>query len=143
LSLLIHLYNERWNERRKTKVLGWKTTMEAVTEACIRTFAWLLMPKDQYRKDKKPLVKITDEGTFYVPIHKAKTAKQKPKNKTPRKSAVRRYLEWRDWDEKNRNSTKIFLLNVLKFFICLNLAGLDLEPFRSARTPASLFLNRF
>lgn len=104
LSLLIRLYNERWNERRKTKALGWKTPMEAVTEACIRTLAWLLMLKDQYRKDKKPLVKITDDGIFYVPIPKTKTAKQKPKNRTPRKSAVRRYLEWLDWDEKNRNS---------------------------------------
>lgn len=102
LAILTCLYNERWNDRRKTKALGWKTPSEVVIEAQVRMLAWLLMLKERYQKDRKPLVKITDDGISYLPIPDVKTPKQKPKTRTPRKSAVRRYLEWADWDEKNR-----------------------------------------
>lgn len=99
LALLTCLYNERWNERRKTKALGWKTPSEVVIEAQVRMLTWLLILKERYQKNREPIVKLTDSGLAYLPIPKG--MKPKPKNRTPRKSAVRRYLEWADWDEKN------------------------------------------
>lgn len=100
LALLTRLYNERWNERRTTKALGWKTPAEVVIEAMVRMLAWLLMLKERYYKDREPLVKLSDDGLAYLPI--PEVAPPKIKNRTPRKSAIRRYLEYLDWDERTR-----------------------------------------
>jgi transposase InsO family protein len=100
LAELTTLYNERWNERRKTKALGWKTPAEAVSEAMVRMLAWLLMLKERYQRESVPLVQITDTGLAYLPI--PEVVPPKPKNRTPRKSAMRRYLEYLDWEEKTR-----------------------------------------
>lgn len=99
LALLTCLYNERWNERRKTKTLGWRTPLEVVIEAQVRMLAWLMALKERYQKDREPLVKLSDSGLVYLPVPKGK--KPKSQTRTPRKSAVRRYLQWADWDEKN------------------------------------------
>lgn len=98
LALLTCLYNERWNERRKTKALGWKTPAEVVIEAQVRMLTWLMILKESYQEHREPLVKLSENGLAYIPLPNTK----KPKTQTPRKSAIRRYLQWVDWDEKNR-----------------------------------------
>jgi hypothetical protein len=99
LAALTCLYNERWNDRRKTKALGWKTPSEAVNDAQVRLLAWLLILKDRYQNDREPIIKLTESGLGYLPIPVNK--KTTNRNRTPRKSAVRRYLEHLDWEQKN------------------------------------------
>jgi hypothetical protein len=45
IAALTCLYNDRWNEHRKTKAPGWKTPNDVIVEAEIRMLTWLLMLK--------------------------------------------------------------------------------------------------
>jgi transposase InsO family protein len=38
-------YNERWNQIRRTKTLGWKSPDEVIAEAYVRSLAWLMWMK--------------------------------------------------------------------------------------------------
>ena len=90
-------YNQRWNESRRTKRLGFKTPQEAVINSYAVIIAWFSILQEKYQPAAVPLVKLTQNGDAYVEV-KAPKAK-KPKNKTSRKSKssrIRDYLIWGD-----------------------------------------------
>ena len=84
-------YNDRWNNRRKTKALTWRTPNVVLEDFLVLTIAVVVAHR------KKP------------ETHPLKAA-QKPsaappaavKNKPLRRTAASRYLQWLDWDTKNR-----------------------------------------
>jgi transposase InsO family protein len=81
LQVLSAVYEERWNGRRKTKALGWKTPKEALWEAHIRVLVWF------------------ERLGLPGPISVLKIPKKKFK-KMKRKSVNHRYLEWMEKDAR-------------------------------------------
>lgn len=90
-------YNQRWNESRRTRRLGFKTPEEAVLNAYSVVMAWFVLLKEKHHPTAEPFVKLTENGDAYMEVRKPKTTK--PKNKTSRKSKasrIRDYLIWGD-----------------------------------------------
>lgn len=83
LQALSLVYEQRWNERRNTKALGWKTPNETLVSAYTRAVAWhqmLGLPTD-------------------IIVRKIPKGPEKAK-RTKRKSIIRRYLNWIEEDAK-------------------------------------------
>ena len=70
-----------WNNLRHTKALGWKTPMEALEAAIVRTLAWMHLLREQ------------------APV--ARPVESPKKIEKPRKlTQVDRYLQYLDWEER-------------------------------------------
>lgn len=84
IRLNIKGYNERWNQIRRTKTLGWKSPNEVLVEAYVRSLAWLMWIKGIY-----PQVGIL---------------KPRPKKIRTRKriGVVKKYLQFLEWESKNK-----------------------------------------
>jgi hypothetical protein len=92
-------YNQRWNESRRTRRLGFKTPEEAIIEAYTVIIAWFALLKEKYQPNTEPLVKLSPEGDAYVEVMVKKV--KKTKNKTLRKSKSSRIMDYLIWgDEK-------------------------------------------
>ncbi|MGZ3798452.1 MAG: hypothetical protein ACXVB1_18935, partial [Pseudobdellovibrionaceae bacterium] len=90
-------YNQRWNENRRTKRLGFKAPQEAVISAYAVIIAWFSFLQEKYQPAAVPLVKFTQNGDAYIEVKITKPKKQK--NRTSRKSKtgrIRDYLIWED-----------------------------------------------
>ncbi len=97
LSLNIKGYNYRWNEQRRTKALSRKTPIETLVNAYVKIFAFFL----PYRTEENKAVHNIDlEGNSYVPL--PKTVVLKKKNRTRKQSLVQRYLDYLEWEDKNK-----------------------------------------
>jgi hypothetical protein len=111
-SLDIHtrLYNERWNERRKTKALGWKTPWEAVLEGHIRAWAYLMQMHAHFSETSECTRSEVDQGRRELALvpQPASAAVDEPRPK--RVNYVDRYLQYVDWE--NRKRLKTLLLPV-------------------------------
>ena len=97
LCLNIKGYNYRWNEQRRTKALGRKTPIEVLRTAYVKIFAFFLPHRTE---ENKAVYNIDLEGNSYVPL--PKTAVLKKKNRTPKRSLVQRYLDYLEWEDKNK-----------------------------------------
>jgi transposase InsO family protein len=77
-------YNERWNLIRRTKTLGWKSPDEVVQESYVRSLGWLMWIKGVYPQTE--------------------VIKSRPKKIRTRKNrgVVRRYLQFLEWESKNK-----------------------------------------
>lgn len=91
-------YNDRWNNQRSTKALGWKTPTEVIYEAYVRVLALLIFIKND---DNTALYKLTEAGDAYMPVPKPQKTVQN-KNKTRKITAVDKYLNYLEWVDQNR-----------------------------------------
>lgn len=87
-------YNEYWNTERFTKALGDKTPEIVINHAYVRAIAWVNYLGKRFPQEKKE--RFLTEGGYVI------RSKTKPKNKTKKRTAVDRYLQWLDWDQKNK-----------------------------------------
>lgn len=86
-------YNLRWNDRRATKTLGWKTPNETVAWSYVRAAAYLqILLTDKNRS----LHKLDKMGNAYLKINEQKPRK---KIRTRKPTAVEKYLIYLDWEE--------------------------------------------
>lgn len=96
ISLNIEGYNQRWNEHRRTKALGFKSPQEVIKAAYIKATAFLILCQPNpnhasYRLDR--------QGNAYLPIVPPK-AKKKIRTRKP--TAVEKYLRYLEWESKNK-----------------------------------------
>lgn len=106
LEVATRHYNQRWNEERPTKTLGWLTPEEVVKEAYVRAMVCLRLLLPQSVR-KKPEAKATlDLGFGSITAAKSEIRRLKNEMKPPAKpkkiSAVDRYLQYMDWEAKNK-----------------------------------------
>ena len=87
-------WSGRWNSLRRTKALGWKTPDESLEAACVRALAWLAIMLE----GNVSLYRIDAEGDATLDVPKPIRARRKTRRKRP--TAVDRYLQWIEWDEK-------------------------------------------
>lgn len=92
LQMLSLKYEERWNQARKTKALGWKTPYQAIREAYVRVFAW-------WGLLGLPMPGIVIKIPKAEPPLRPQLAARKSR-RAKRKSAVDRYLTWIEEDAK-------------------------------------------
>jgi len=101
-------YNRRWNEKRKTKALQWRTPDQTVENAYVRVLAWSHLINEKY--NQQALVKLDQEGNAYLQTNEQKYKVKKTKRK--RISVVDRYLKMQEWFEKNKFNFLIPLLPI-------------------------------
>ena len=94
-------YNERWNERRATKALGWQTPSEVIWESYVRAYAYLRLMSEKFPPKQISIIRLTPHGNLYVDLPKSppKVAK---KRITKKMTIIDRYLQYMDWEEKQR-----------------------------------------
>lgn len=103
LQLLAEAYNERWNEKRHTKALGWKTPLTALADAFVRALTWIQLWLEKYGRLCQPsIVTIDAEGNQIIPLppKASSPVRRRRGTRTKKISAVNRYLQWLEWDEK-------------------------------------------
>ena len=82
-------YNQRWNQTRATKALGWKTPNEVLTLAYVRALALHLHLG----------IKSLDE---LEPTKGGWPVAQKKTNRTRKKTFADKYLNYLEWDEAKK-----------------------------------------
>ena len=92
-------YNGRWNAMRATKALGWKTPDQCVEAAFVRAIVYLRLNSEKYPSGQSPVYYYDSQGNAYMPIPKDRP---RPRKKITIKkiSAVDRYLQWHEADQK-------------------------------------------
>ena len=94
-------YNDRWNNLRFTKALGWKTPNQCIEASFVRAIAYLNLMGEKYNLNNEDLHEYDPAGDAYLEIPKSKPLPRKNK-KTKSASLVNRYLQWHDWDQKTK-----------------------------------------
>jgi transposase InsO family protein len=96
-------WNQRWNEERPTKTLGWKTPNEVLSDACVRAYAYLklLLPAKAWQPVRGVKKLSTEHATIYATTEGFKQIHEKAK-KPKKPSAIDRYLQYLDWEEKQK-----------------------------------------
>jgi transposase InsO family protein len=108
LERAMRSYNGRWNTLRATKALGWKTPDQCVEAGLVRAIVYLRLMSEKYTPGQQPVYCYDSEGTAYMPIPKDRPLPRK-KPKTKKMSAVDRYLQWQQWDQKKTNKAYLSL----------------------------------
>jgi len=98
LALNMKGYNDRWNEQRKTKALGFKTPNVVIQEAYVKAIAFLAF--NQTNANKANYI-ITKYGDAIMPINETRH-KPKKKNKTRKLTFVDRYLQYLEWEDAQK-----------------------------------------
>ena len=93
-------YNQRWNTMRRTKALGWISPDETIVAAYVKAAAYLL-----YFKPQKTEVIVDKPG-----LEKIKTRKKR--------SYVEKYLQFLEWDQKNKVRSIAWLPTMSQNFSC-------------------------
>ena len=91
-------WNERWNSTRHTKKLGWRTPDEVLQVAFVNCLVFLKTIDEKYPS----LVKLNSEAVFAMSTQAPPQARKVKTTQPP--TAVSRYLQWLEWDEKSRKS---------------------------------------
>ena len=99
LRMQTDLYNNRWNEKRKTKTLGWKTPWEVILESYVRSIAYLLVLGERYNFEAE-IERHLDQ--FREPEQAPQMEKPGPPPKPKKLTAFDRYLQYLDWETKQR-----------------------------------------
>jgi transposase InsO family protein len=90
------LYNNRWNDVRKTKTLGWKTPFEVIIESHVRALAYVNYMHECFAPRSSACNQANETFRATKPAPRAETKKPK------RLSIIDRYLQYVDWDDKQR-----------------------------------------
>ena len=91
-------YNDRWNNVRATKTLGWKTPNEVLVAAQIRVLAVLIFVQNERNKSAYELNAL---GNAWLPIPKPEK-RPKKKIQTRKPGAVEKYLKYLEWDDSKK-----------------------------------------
>ena len=97
LKLHSTLYNQRWNQRRSTKALGWLTPQETVFKSFVVHLALILYLSHKYQLKNTQILKRDIDLNPYLEI---KETKPKRKTQTHKISRKDRYLQYLSWLEK-------------------------------------------
>lgn len=97
LDLASRGYNDRWNESRRTKRLGFKTPVETVINVFVVVIAWFDLLRKKFQPNQEPIVSLNSDGDAHLNIPKTKPKK---KIKTRRKSEFSRCIDYLVWGEK-------------------------------------------
>jgi transposase InsO family protein len=92
-------YNGRWNEVRATKALGWKTPNQSIVAAIVRAIVFIKMIVERYAPDQKPVYSLDLNGNAVMSVPR-RPPKGPIKIKIKKLSAVDRYLQWQEEDQK-------------------------------------------
>ena len=97
LEKYMRSWNERWNEQRATKALGWRTPNEVLVAA---TMAWVshLINFQKRFPAIAPMVKIDQQGNLLLPV--PETPKLPKQEKIKEKDWLARYMSWVDGEAK-------------------------------------------
>ena len=87
-------WNERWNNVRHTKKLGWRTPNEVVEAAYVGYLVFWLNWSDRHQ----PIARLNGEGIFVYLVPSPLTPRKRRRPK--RRGFVDRYLTWMDGEEK-------------------------------------------
>jgi len=102
----IIIYNNYWNKERPTKTLGWKTPLETVESCYLWSFCIYRMFMKKY-KVKIRFKNIRREGVFIrIPV----------KKKAKKQTYVDRYLQYLDWEDKNKITSLLPVSMILQNF---------------------------
>ena len=96
-------YNGRWNEVRATKALGWKTPNQSIVAAILRAIVYLRLVVEKYTPDQKPNYNIDLNGNAVMSVPR-RSPKPARKRKIKKPTAVDRYLQWHDEDQKKHKA---------------------------------------
>jgi len=94
-------HNRKWNELRRTKVLGWRSPNETLEHVCVVWAARFESLRQRGLINTNNLVKIDQQGNAQLLVQKPKPTQLK---KSKKQSVVDRYLKWLDADEKKYKS---------------------------------------
>jgi transposase InsO family protein/transposase-like protein len=106
LEIATRKYNLHWNEDRPTKTLGWLTPVEVIYAAAVRAVAYLkfILPPTAWERPER-LQKINTQFGAII-AHKSEIAKIRknmlPPKKPKQPSFVDRYLQYLDWEGKQK-----------------------------------------
>jgi transposase InsO family protein len=110
-------WNRRWNEERATKTLGWLTPNETLVQACVRSIAYLQLSLKKAADEVPKRVRTVTIGRSKVTATSKELKQLKtPKKKTKRPTDVDRYLQYLDWEERQKLKSWIPLPLILKNF---------------------------
>ncbi len=107
LELATRDYNRRWNEERPTKALEWLTPSEVVERASTKALMYLVLalPNFEWKLPAPQFTQSMGVGSVTGSKEEIKRIKDEInlKIKKPKKiSATSRYLQYMDWDAKNK-----------------------------------------
>ena len=104
LELATRDYNRRWNEERPTKALGWLTPTEVVERAYAEALMYLVsvLPDFEWKQSEPRITHIIGAGSVTASKGEIKRIKEEIKLKPKKLSAMDRYLQYMDWDAKNK-----------------------------------------
>lgn len=91
-------YNDRWNNQRTTKVLGFKTPNQVIEDAYIKVLALCQFIKSDQNKGTYA---FNESGDAYLAIPKPKKSVQK-KIRTRKMTTVDKYLAYLEWGAKKK-----------------------------------------
>jgi hypothetical protein len=123
-------YNDIWNDKRPTKTLEWRTPNEVLLQAQVRAAAFTLFHMPSEKPDRQVTIyrnngKITASKSE---IQKIKE-EEKPKSRTKKPTAVDRYLQYLDWEDKNKINSALFVPMILQNFSHFSTATMNIyEP---------------
>lgn len=99
-------YNQRWNDERPTKTLGWKTPNEVMQDAYVRAILYLklMLPPKAFERPKYIQKKSIGSGTIYAQRSDMKAISESLKSpkRLKQPNAVDRYLQYLDWEAKQK-----------------------------------------
>jgi transposase InsO family protein len=101
LELRMRSYNERWNNLRFTKSLGWRTPNQCIKAACVRAIAYLKVMTERYPPELKSLHRLSSLGNIYLSVPESTPRARKPK-KRRKMSMADRYMQWHEWEQKQK-----------------------------------------
>lgn len=104
ITLATKGYNDRWNNQRATKALGWLTPNEVIAQSYVRVVAMMMSIKTE---KNTAVYKINQDGNMVLPIPRPEKTVQK-KNKTRKLTKVDKYLQYLEWLEQNKLKCLIF-----------------------------------
>jgi hypothetical protein len=97
-------WNERWNQQRATKALGWRTPNEMLITSCVTWVACLLSLKQKLNPTQPETIKIDQQGNIVMQIQTPKYENPRKLKKPKKKTIVDRYITWADGEAKKLKS---------------------------------------
>jgi hypothetical protein len=119
LQLATIEHNRVWNDERATKTLGWKTPIEVVHKAYVRAIAYLKLMLPRSAWQTKPIHTLP---LSYSDVRAPKPELERiqklvnPNRKIKQPSLVDRYLQYLDWEEKQKLKTWLPVPMILQNF---------------------------
>jgi len=102
LEKYMRSWNQRWNDQRATKALGWRTPNEVLFVSCVSWVAQLIYFQEKHPENVSTMIKIDHQGNLLLSVPEPPNPPTKEKVKE--KNMVDRYLTWMDGEAKKLKS---------------------------------------